>query len=199
MDGTMICPRTSYLVGKGGWRTQLSALNVRTCTKSMGFGKVKCAQLHHFANASEGGSGTATYIHIVNQQNNIHITSLLGKARVTPLKTVTIPQLELTAAVLAVRVESVLKAELVVQEDSVFWTDSTSVLKYFNNEDRHFHTFVANRISTISETSEPSQWRHVRSKDNPADDASQGVKVVFCEGLFEQPQMAGRTCISLET
>lgn len=115
---------------------------------------------------------------MLNQENNIQVTFLLGKARVTPLKAVTIPRLELKAAVLAVRVDSLLKAELDVQvEDSVFWTDSTSVLKYLNNEDRCFHTFVANRISTIRETSEPSHWRYVGSKDNPADDASRGMKV----------------------
>lgn len=62
-------------------------------------------------------------------------------------------------------------------EGSVFWTDSTSVLKYIKNEDRRFHTFVANRISTVRESSEPWQWRHVGSKDNPADDASRGLKV----------------------
>lgn len=71
-----------------------------------------------------------------------------------------------------------LKAEFNFQlEDSVIWTDSTSVLKYINNEDRRFHTFVANKISTIRETSEPSQWRHVGSKDNPADDSLRGMKV----------------------
>ncbi|XP_073718621.1 uncharacterized protein [Misgurnus anguillicaudatus] len=71
-----------------------------------------------------------------------------------------------------------LKDELNIQfEDSVFWTDSTAVLKYLNNEDKRFHTFVANRIATIRETAEPSQWRHVSSKDNPADDASRGMKV----------------------
>jgi len=37
---------------------------------------------------------------------------------------------------------------------------------------------VANRISTIRERSEPSQRRHVRSRDNPAAaDASGGMKV----------------------
>ncbi|KAK0144647.1 hypothetical protein N1851_016989 [Merluccius polli] len=36
---------------------------------------------------------------------------------------------------------------------------------------------MVNRISTIRETSKPSQWRHVGSKDNPADDASRGMKV----------------------
>lgn len=157
---------------------QLSAFNVRRCIKPVEFGRIKHAQLHHFADASESGYGTVTFIRMLNQENNIQVTFLLGKARVTPLKAVTIPRLELTAAVLAVRVDSLLKAELDVQvEDSVFWTDSTSVLKYLNNEDRRFHTFVANRISTIREASEPSQWRHVGSKDNPADDASRGMKV----------------------
>jgi hypothetical protein len=71
-----------------------------------------------------------------------------------------------------------LKVELNFRlEDSVFWTDSTSVIKYIKNEDRRFHTFVANRISTIREASEPWQWRHVCSKDNPADDASRGLMV----------------------
>ena len=126
----------------------------------MEFGEIKYAQLHHFADASEGGYGTVTYIRMLNQENNIQVTFLLGKARVTPLKAVTIPRLELTAAVLAVRMDTLLKSELDVQvENSVFWTDSNSVLKYLNNEDRCFHTFVANRISTIRETSEPSQWR----------------------------------------
>lgn len=51
------------------------------------------------------------------------------------------------------------------------------MLKYLNNEDKCFHTFVAHRISTIRETSEPSQWRYISSKDNPADDRSRGMKV----------------------
>ncbi len=36
---------------------------------------------------------------------------------------------------------------------------------------------MANRISTVREVSRPSQWRHVGSKDNPADAASRGMKV----------------------
>lgn len=108
----------------------------------------------------------------MNQENRVQVTFLLGKARVTLLKAVTIPRLELTAAVLALRVDLMLKTDLNLHlEDSVFWTDSTSVLKYLNNEDRRFHTFVANRISIIKEVSKPSQWRHVGSKDNPANDA----------------------------
>lgn len=141
---------------------QLAAFKVDRCIKPVDFGAVKRAQLHHFADASESGYGTATYIRMLNQENGVQVTFLLGKARVTPLKAVTIPRLELTAAVLSTKVDVLLKSELDFKlEASVFWTDSTSVLKYLNNEDRRFTTFVANKVSIIRETSEPSQWRHV--------------------------------------
>ena len=45
------------------------------------------------------------------------------------------------------------------------------------NEDKKFHTFVANRISTIHDGSEPDQWRYVDTKLDPADDASRSLSV----------------------
>lgn len=93
-----------------------------------------------------------------------------------PLKQVTIPRLEVTAAVLAVRVDTKLRAELQLPlEKSCFWTDSTSVLKYIRNEDRRFQTFVANRISTIRRATIVPQWRYVHTTQNPADEASRGL------------------------
>ncbi|XDV39580.1 hypothetical protein PO909_008806 [Leuciscus waleckii] len=69
-------------------------------------------------------------------------------------------------------------AELRFQlQQSIFWTDSTSVLNYIKNEDKRFHTFVANRVSTIRGATETSQWRYISSKENPADEASRGVRV----------------------
>lgn len=86
--------------------------------------------------------------------------------------------MELTAAVLAARVDRLLKAELQLElENSIFWTDSTIVLKYIRNETKRFHTFVANRLSAIREATDISQWRYVDTKRNPADEASRGVKV----------------------
>ena len=71
----------------------LAAFKVDRCIKPVDFGEVRHAQLHHFADASEGGYGTVTYIRMLNKENNIQVTFLLGKARVTPLKAVTIPVL----------------------------------------------------------------------------------------------------------
>ena len=52
-----------------------------------------------------------------------------------------------------------------------------SVLRYINNSITRFHTFVANRIAVIRDGSEPTQWRYVDSKQNPADDASRGLSI----------------------
>ena len=55
----------------------------------------------------------------------------MSKARVIPLKRITIPRLELSAATVSVRVDKMIKRKLKLAVDrSFFWTDSTSVLKY---------------------------------------------------------------------
>ena len=126
-----------------------------------------------------------------NTEKVIHVAFLFGKARVAPLKPVTIPRLELTAAVVAVRVDKMLQAELQLPlRKSVFWTDSTSVLKYIKNEDRRFQTFVANRVTTIRDHSDVSQWRYVPTSQNPADDASRGLKA---EDLVKQKWIGSPT------
>lgn len=88
----------------------LSMFQVSRCLKPHGFGPPTHAQLHHFA--SKGGYGTVTYLGLQNMQGDVHVCFLLGKARVVPLKPVTIPRLELTGAVLAIRVDKMVKAEL---------------------------------------------------------------------------------------
>ena len=101
---------------------------------------------------------------------------MMGRARVAPLKNITIPRMELTAAMLSVKVDKMLRAELqLLLENSVFWTDSQAVIKYIANEHTRFHTFIANRVSTIRDNTKVSQWKYVETKLNPADDASRGL------------------------
>ena len=48
-------------------------------------------------------------------------------------------------------------------------------MRYVENDEKRYETFVANRVSAIREQSLPSQWRYVNTRLNPADDASQGI------------------------
>ena len=61
-------------------------------------------------------------------------------------------------------------------DGEIYWTDSTTVLKYIRNETKRFHVFVANRVQRIRDETDPIQWRHVNSENNPADDASRGLQ-----------------------
>ena len=85
-----------------------------------------------------------------------------------------IPSLESSAATFSIKQDKILRRELEVLSDaqSIFWTDSTIVLRYIKNETNRYHTFVANRIAVIRDGSDPDQLKHARGDMNPADDAS---------------------------
>ena len=132
------------------------------CLKPLEFGDVITAQLHHFCDASEEGYGTVTYLLLQIEHLQMHSAFIMGKARVAPLKTVTIPRMELIAATMASHMDVLWKKELHMSlQESVFWTDSVSVLKYINNESSRLKVFVANRVSEILKSSHPAQWRYV--------------------------------------
>ena len=93
-----------------------------------------------------------------------------------PLKTITIPGLKLFAATISIKQDKTLRRELEVPSDaqSIFWTDSTVVLRYIKNETSRYNTFVANRVA-VRDGSEPDQCRHVRGDMNLADNAFRGL------------------------
>ncbi|XP_078371484.1 uncharacterized protein LOC144655144 [Oculina patagonica] len=156
---------------------KLSQFSVERCVKPAGFGVISSSQLHHFSDASEAGFGSVSYLRLTNEQGDVHCSFLCSKSRVAPIKSITIPRPELSAATVSVKQDKVLRRELEIPIDaqSVFWTDSTAVLRYVKNETRRYHTFVANRVAVIRDGSEPHQWKHVSGEKNPADDVSRGL------------------------
>ena len=101
-----------------------------------------------------------------------------GKCRVAPMRHLSIPRLELQAAVLAVR----LKEEIVKEHESKihscnFWTDSTTVLQWIHSSHRKQQVFVANRVAEILDKTKVSQWNHVSGINNPADIETRAINV----------------------
>ena len=133
-------------------------------------------EVHNFSDASEAGYGSVSYLRIAYPNGSVECSFVAGKSRNAPLKTVTIPRLELQAAVLVVRMDNAIRMELDIRRVA-FWTDSMIVLNYITNETRRFQTYVSNRIAEIHEITATDQWRHCPGILNPADDASRGVEV----------------------
>jgi len=161
------------------WRNELPLLEtmeVSRCFKLKETENLKKAELHHFSDASTEGYGQCSYLRLVDKRNRVNCSLVMGKARVTPLKPINVPRLELTAAVVSVRVSEMLRRELRYNEiEEVLWTDSKVVQAYIHNDARRFHTFVANRVQQIRERTVPEQWKFIEGKKNPADDASRGL------------------------
>ena len=100
---------------------------------------------------------------------------MVGKARVAPMKAMTIPMLELQAALLAARLpRKILDALTIEVPQSFMWTDSTTVLQWLASVDRQ-PVFVANRVAEILESTTIDQWFHVPTADNPADVGTRGI------------------------
>ncbi|GFU78374.1 speckle-type POZ protein-like B [Trichonephila clavipes] len=49
------------------------------------------------------------------------------------------------------------------------WTDSTIALAWIKTEPHKLKTFVSNRVAEIQTLSKDYHWKHVSSKNNPAD------------------------------
>ena len=108
---------------------KLSQFSIDRCFKPAGFKDITPSQLHHFSDASEIGFGSVSYLRLVDNSGRIHCTILQGKSRLVPLKQVTVPRLELSAATVSVQLDKALKRELELPltDSSIFWTDSTCV------------------------------------------------------------------------
>ena len=161
------------------WRSELyllERLDVPRSFKPKDLGKVASVQLHSMSDASTTGYGQCSYLRLNDENGKVHTSFVMGKARVTPRKSVSIPRLELAAAATSVKVANTIKEELEYERiEDHYWTDSKVVLGFIGNESRRFHTYVANRVQIIHDHSDPSQWHYVKTSSNPADEASRGM------------------------
>ena len=157
---------------------KLEAVKINRCFKPRGFGEVRDVQLHMFSDASRQGYSGVAYLRLEDVTGRVQCSFVLGKARLAPIREISIPRLELTAAVISVKLSRMIQDELDLTVNKViYWTDSLSVLKCINNEKKRFHTFESNRLTIIHDGSKPSEWRYVNRENNPADDGSKGLKV----------------------
>ena len=156
---------------------QLSNIQIARCIKPPQIDSDFTVELHHFADGSERAYGSASYVKIYDARGHVGVSLLMGKARLAPLKVISIPRLELSAAVVAVRTHQQIVREFDLKVNrSVFWTDSMSTLKCIRNVKTRFKTFVANRLAIIHDVTLPDDWKYVPSALNPADIASRGVQ-----------------------
>ena len=161
----------------GDWFEQLKSLKevkIPRCLRSPE--PVKSKRIVTFVDASQQAYGAAVYIRCKYHNDAVTSRLIAAKSKVAPLTPMTVPRLELMGAILGLRLTQSLLTVLEVPMQSVtFYSDSTDVLWWIRGRGKDFRPFVANRIGEIQMFTEPSQWQHVSTEQNPADLCTRGA------------------------
>ncbi|XP_038116718.1 uncharacterized protein LOC119768950 [Culex quinquefasciatus] len=138
--------------------------------------EIGAVELHVFTDASEEAYACTAYFRVVIN-GKVYVTLAMAKAKVAPLKALSVPRLELMGALLGTRL-----AKAVIEYHSfpicrrVFWTDSKTTLAWIQSEHRRYRQFVAFRVGEILSKTDVIEWRYVPTLLNPADEATKWGK-----------------------
>ncbi|XP_049886962.1 uncharacterized protein LOC126381521 [Pectinophora gossypiella] len=134
--------------------------------------------IHGFSDASMHAIAAVVYCRVDNPDGAVRTNIIAARTKVAPVKTISLPRLELCGAVLVSKLlKHVSKAMRLSPAQVHAYTDSSVVLSWLFGEPCRWKQFVANRVVETLENVGRSQWHHVQSKHNPADVASRGCKI----------------------
>ena len=137
-------------------------------------------QVHVFSDASIEAYGAVAYVRNENKDGHI-IRLIASKTKVTSLKAISIPRLELMAASVGVNLAKIIMSTWKREITEVyFWSDSYDVLWWIKQPGKKFKPFIANRVGSIQELTSINKWRYVPTKENPADVLSRGETARGC-------------------
>lgn len=133
-------------------------------------------ELFGYADASKDAYGMCLYLKSICENGNSSKMLMYSKSRVAPLGPITIPRLELEAALLlAEGVRTVLDSVDLKFERIRLFSDSRVVLAWLQTDIIKLQIYVANRVRKIRNLSEAHEWNYVSTKQNPADVVSRGI------------------------
>ena len=134
-------------------------------------------ELHAFGDASQTGYGACVYIRIPGPDGSYRVILVISKAKVAPLKPVSLPSLELLYSLLCARLLVFTRSALKLSEDTTYrcYSDSQVALAWIRGNAGRWKTFVANRVGEIQGLTSPSQWYHCPGPENSADLVTRGL------------------------
>lgn len=132
-------------------------------------------QLHFFADASEKAMGCVAYARVSDEHGQTSIHMITSKSKVAPVRKMTIPRLELWAALMAAELSQFVRTTLNMGTvEAFFWTDSIIAVYWIRRDPEANKPYVANRVAAIRDLSNGAVWRHIEGTQNPADLLTRG-------------------------
>lgn len=143
------------------WRNnlmKLQVMNISRCIKPKTFVEVLGFTLNYFLYVCKTDYGMPAYIRFINANGQMHCSLLLGKSRVVPLMFLSIPRLELAAAVPSVRVSRMISEGRDVHiYHEIVWNNNQLVLDYISGNVWCFKSLVDNWVQQIRDQTERDQ------------------------------------------
>ena len=143
-------------------------------------------QHHMFTDASSIGMSAVVYVRVEYQpEKQLATHYVIGKSKVAPIKQLSIPKLELEAAIIGFRLVALAKVQLQlnVDPDVHMWTDSQVVFDWINSKKKQ-KSFVSNCLAEINATQENNNWHHISTHLNHADHGTRGLKPIDIESKW---------------
>ena len=108
-------------------------------------------ELHTLTDASLSAVSSVVYLRIISTDGTIATHYVICKSKVAPIKQMSIPKLELEAAILGGKLAGFCETEMTIDvKTKKFWTDSTAVFSWIKSKDRQ-KKYIANRLNKIWE------------------------------------------------
>ncbi|XP_072394935.1 uncharacterized protein [Diabrotica undecimpunctata] len=152
----------------------------------------KITSIHCFCDASMHAYASCIYVCSIDPESKYHSHILCSKTKVAPIKSITIPKLELCAALLGSQlIDKVTKSLSILNMPIYMWSDSKIVLSWLKLEPSQLQVFVANRVTKIQSLTSSDSWHYINTKENAADIASRGIFPEFfleSQLWFQGPQ-----------
>lgn len=156
-------------------KTQLNDIKRFGIPRWVNSTKKSVIELHAFCDASQKGMAAVAYVRTINE-GKIDVSLLMAKYRVAPIKSLTIPKLELSAAhLLSKVVKKILLSTKFKFSRVCLYSDARVALDWINGNPNRWKVFVKNKVNRINKNVEKENWHHVSTKCNPADCASRGL------------------------
>lgn len=133
-------------------------------------------EIHGFADASQLAMAAVVFLKVISADGNSAVSLVCAKTQVAPLKHLTIPRLELNAAVILSQLTLYVQKTLELGEVPIYlWTDSAVALTWIRSHPSRWKEYVCNRVIKIQELQPHAKWKFISGKQNPADCASRGM------------------------
>ena len=116
------------------------------------------------------------YLHTEYEDGQVRMCLVSSKTRVAPLKTQTIPRLELLGATILARLVSHVCKTPNLDHTHYCWTDSLTVLCWLKNNKQWKHD-VKNCVEEIQNFTDTEYWRFCPGGENPADFPSRSCRL----------------------